>query len=229
MPVPHVQLIIDALGASANACDQRKSVDLGELLALGDGVWRGRFALTGFQQGPERSLVALCQLRTPGLVWSGNRAVEHDDFHFALCIPHRYPLAMPIVRFLPPIPYSPHVVLAAHLPEMTGLPASLQEYIRAGEGNCCFMLSSQWDARRSTLAMVVFQISRVVSFTKIHGEVSSLNHVARDTALRLQREGRLPLGMCLPYPQETEGAGAEPAAPGGAIEDDIEVVEGSQQ
>ena len=107
---------------------------------------------------------------------------------------------MPHVKFAP-APFNPHVIHQGFLPERRGLPAELYTYVdQQGDGHTCYLRGSQWSLDGSTLALVVWQISRIVTLTAFHGESVSLNTAARDHALRLAEEGRLPLGPALPPP-----------------------------
>jgi hypothetical protein len=190
--------VIERCLASSNACDQRKGGDLAHLVASAN-----------------LSLTAICRLHARGLVSLDRRICPQEQFRFALAIPHRYPLSLPVVKFVGDIPYSPHVVHRSFMPESAGIPPELQEYLRLGEGYCCYLRSSQWSiALSSNLAVIVWQISRLLTLDKLFGEMGSLNPSARDYAIRLQDEGQTPLGPPLPYPSERESmALCEPSSP----------------
>lgn len=194
--------------ASANTSDQRKGHDLAVLRRLAAGLWAGRFAVPACGSGPGRELVLLCRMGATGLIWSGERAVRHDDFAFAMLVPHTYPLAMPQVRFVQVVPFNPHVVHREHLPALGHLSAELQAYLRQGhDGVCCYLRSAQWSPDTScNLALVVWQVSRILTGKARHGEVNSLNPAARDEMLRLAEEKKLPLGDPLAYPHEEDAA-----------------------
>jgi hypothetical protein len=217
--------VIERCLASPNACDQRKGADLDHLAAQARHGWDRRFAIEGFAAAARLSLTALCRLHVHGLASLNGRVGPQECFRFALAIPHRYPLSLPVVKFVGDIPYSPHVVHRDFMPESAGLPPELQEYLRMGEGYCCYLRSSQWSIDLSSnLALVVWQVSRLLTLDKVFGEMGSLNPSARDYALRLRDEGKTPLGPSLPYPSERgpvarrEPSGAEVDASTEAIE-----------
>jgi hypothetical protein len=203
-------LILHVLTMSANVCDRRKVRDLRGLEAFCRGPWRDRFEIVKAGSMPDRSLGMVCALRANGLVWANGAPQAHDIFAFVLGLPPNYPVAIPSVRFLDPVPWSPHVVHADFLPPLNGLPAEFQEYVRQGHGHCCYLRTFQWtpDAATHTLATVAWQISRILTLSKSWAEVNSLNLVARDHALRLAREGAVPLGAPLPCPTAPPDAAA---------------------
>jgi len=198
-----IQKIVKQLLASENVCDQRKGRDLQQLLQLSQGSWRSRFEVLGARTTTDRSLVILCRLQVVGLIWSGDKPVSNNTFICALGIPNNYPLSKPWVKFLGQIPWCCHVVHRDFVPDSKGLPANLQEYLRQGAGNCCYTRTSQWTPS-VTLAIVIWQVSRLLTFSKVWGEAGSLNLAARDYALRTAKEGkiRLPLGEPLAYPHD---------------------------
>lgn len=205
---PRMEEIIGQLMASENVCDTRKAVDLTQLLTLSRGRWRDRFGILRMGSTPEGGLAVVCGLEAAGLIWSGDAPVDHGSFICAVSIQNNYPLCVPGVQFLRPVPWCGHVVHKDFLPEASWLPAHLQGYLRQGHGRCCYVRSSQWGSDTGSLAIALWQVSRLVTLTKEHGESGSLNPTARDYALRLGEEGgRLPLGPPLPYPHD-DGAEA---------------------
>lgn len=214
--VADVQGIIDQLLRSENVCDERKGSDLKQLVQLMEGRWAGRFNILRTAGTLERSLLIVCRLGVSGLIWAGNRPIPNDDFVCTAAIPNYYPLSQPDVRFIGKIPWCCHVVHKDFLPNTTELPADLHEYLRQGDGNCCYMRSSQWSPS-ATLALVFWQVSRLLTFGKSQGEAGSLNPAARDHMLRLTRQGdQLPLGDPLPYPyddsmEDSQKISVEPA------------------
>jgi len=221
--------VVQRLLASANVCDQRKGRDLAQLLDLSRGPWAGRFQVLGFRPGPDRSLGVVCLMRANGLLRSGAQPEPLDTWFFVLAVPHSYPLAAPVARFIRAIPYCGHVVHPRFLPDLTRLPAELQEHLREGAGHVCWVRSGQWTADASnSLAVAVWHVSRLITFAKSHGEAGSVNPSARDYALREAEAGRLPLGPPLPYPLENGAPGAADctAATDEAGDDDVEWVGG---
>ena len=210
--------VLRGLEQSPNVCDQRKLHDLLQLQALGAGMWHGVCGLLCFAPAADRCLLAICGLRVAGEVWSPveSRPVPCREWVLGLAIPHRYPLSGPGVLFLPPaVPFNSHVVHAS-FPAATDLSAELQEFMRNGHGHCCYLRKAEWsrDAATHTLAAVVWQVSRILTLSKIYAEANSLNRAARDHALRLTAAGQTPLGPALPCPYQappgvgTSGAGA---------------------
>jgi len=215
-----VEEIIDRCLASSDVCDQRKGGDLRHLAMQVQDRWRGRFAIKGFNASGDLSLTMLCRLQVAGLVSRDRCICPHEQFRFALSIPHRYPLSLPGVRFVGEMPFCPHVVHRSFMPQMTGIPPELQEYLRLGEGYCCYLRSSQWSVDLScNLALVVWQVSRLLTFDKLFGEMGSLNPSARDYALRLRDQGKTPLGRSLPYPAERPSAAGRESAGGASVMD----------
>jgi hypothetical protein len=185
---------------------------LEDLRAQALGRWRSRVEVLGLMPGEGRSLIVVVRIGAMGQIWSAGRAAACDSFVLALAIPHSYPLQMPVVRFVRPIPFNPHVVHAGHLPMLASLPPELRDYIRDGEGHCCYLKSSQWrPGRTCDLSMVVWMVSRILTLERTYGEAGSLNPVARDAAFRLAETKALPLGEPLPYPHELSAG--DPAAP----------------
>lgn len=228
-PTTTIEQIIDRLSASRNVCDNRKAADLRELIALAGGAWRGCFEILRFGSMPEGGLAIVCRLKVAGLIWSNGQPVPHDTFVCALGIPNSYPLAAPTVQFLGTVPWCGHVVHRDFLPDASHLPSYLQEYRRLGHGRCCYVRSSQWRPDTGTFAVVLWQVSRLVSLAKGQGEAGSLNPAARDHAQRLATEGgSLPLGRALPYPREDDLERVAAAAVGEfsrqGNEDDVEWV-----
>jgi len=198
--------VIRQLLASDSVCDLRKGNDLARLHTLSQGPWAGRFAFLGFGGNPDGSFTMLCRVHTTGLVWQGE-ALPHDVFTFAAVISRYYPLSLPRIKFADPVPYCPHVVHKEFLPPMAHVPTEFQEYVRkGGHGNCCYLRASQWSSDSAThnLAVVAWQVSRVLTLGKAFGEAQSLNPAARDHARRLAEDHRLPLGDSLPYPHDDE-------------------------
>lgn len=200
--------IVRQLQGSANAWDQRKGVDLTEILALSQNEWRDRVALRAFARGPRRTLLAIVNLAgTKSLVWEG-KPTQVDKFTFAMAIHNSYPQSMPFVKFMVPVPFNPHVVNLAFLPDDTaGIPAELQAYLRQGSGNMCFLRSEQWNPARDSLAVVIWQVSRILS-GRIRAEAASLNQAARDFLLR--GEPGFELGPPLPFPCAGRSSAAVP-------------------
>ncbi|MBN2564803.1 MAG: hypothetical protein JXB46_03750 [Candidatus Eisenbacteria bacterium] len=198
--------VVARLKASPNVCDQRKGRDVEALMALAQGKWSSRFSLVRAFPGPQRSLTLLCELVISGLVWR-NQPEPHSDWLIALGLPWNYPLAMPGAGFLRDVPYNPHVSHRAFALEPRGLSAELHRYVeelRSGrDGGICFVRASQWTADSTRdLALLIWQISRILSGNVLYGEAAALNHSARDHYLRLKQEGKLPLGPSLPFPHE---------------------------
>jgi hypothetical protein len=207
-----LQAVIESCLASANACDQRKGHDLSHLLAMQTGLWSGRFVVEGLFGLPSLALAVLCRLRVNGLVWEDGGPRPHEVFRLVLLISHNYPLLVPGARFVDEVPYCPHVVHGSFLPDTAGIPSELQTYIRMGQGNCCFLRTAQWSSDLScNLALVVWQISRILTFDKVFGEAGSLNASARDFAIRLRETGTAPLGSPLPHPDRSHGLGLDAA------------------
>lgn len=215
-----IQKIVQQLLASENVCDQRKGRDLQQLLQLSHGLWRSRFEILGVRTTSDRSLVILCRLQVVGLIWSGDNPVKYNTFICAVGIPNNYPLSKPWIKFLGQIPWCCHVVHQDFVPDTKGLPANLQEYLRQGAGNCCYTRTSQWTPSL-TLAVVIWQVSRLLTFSKVWGEAGSLNLAARDYALRSAKEGKiqLPLGEPLTYPHDEHPFDGEEAFLNGATQD----------
>lgn len=227
---PSATDIVNRLLRSPSVCDQRKALDLQNLLALGAGRWKGRFAVVQFAGMADQALGVVCSLKVPGLVWSGGAPAPWDTWLFVLVIPHNYPLSPPSVQFLDrTLPWCSHVVHRDFLPEAPAdLPPEFQALIREGSGHTCLLRRGDWSpaAASHNCAVVVWLLSRVISLNKTHAEAASLNKAARDYTLRLEREGRLPLGEPLPYPDPGAGPGegwVEARADGGpATGGDIE-------
>jgi hypothetical protein len=116
-------------------------------------------------------------------------------------VPHSYPLSVPAVRFTGAVPHCPHIVHASFLSNTAGMPSELQQFLRLGHGYCCYIRAAQWSSDISyCLALVIWQVSRILVLDKVFGEAVSLNASARDCALRLREEGKTPLGLPLPHP-----------------------------
>jgi hypothetical protein len=178
-PGPEIEDVIGRLLASTNACDNRKGIDLRELLTLSRGRWRNRLEILQLGSTPERALVTVCRLQLAGLGWSDGQPTRQDSFVCAVSIPSCYPLSLPGAQFLGAIPWCGHVVHKDFLPEESRLPSHLQEYLRLGHGKCCYMRSSQWMPDACTLAIVLWQVSRLVTLEKSYGEPASLNPTGR--------------------------------------------------
>ena len=67
--------VLRLLLLSTHPLDQRKAVDLVELVSLSRSEWAGKFKVVGAVGGEDRSLGLLCLLSVPGLLWDGNAAV----------------------------------------------------------------------------------------------------------------------------------------------------------
>ena len=207
-----VHRVIDRLCKSPNVCDQRKSRDIGKLQALAEGPWSGRVALLGVDCGRQWSLDLVLQLDVAGLVWRG-RPEPHRKWTVLVAVPHNYPMAMPGARFVGGVvPYCSHVIHREFLPDEGGLPAELRQFVeavRAGrDGACCYLRNAQWSPLTThDLAMVVWQVGRILTGTRLFGEQGSLNNHARDYYQRLQEEGQLPLGPGLPTPWASSADG----------------------
>lgn len=207
------------LMASPNVCDQRKGRDLARLQQLSTGVWRGSFTLQAAAPLGEHRVIALAgRLGVQSLAWNGQEPYPHDRWTVLIGLEHHYPLAMPQVRFVgEPIPYNPHVMHRDHVPDEATIPAELRHFLvqlREGyDGGCCYMASAQWETSPEfDLAMVLWQVSRILTGVRIHGEQAALNNHARDSYLRLADQGRLPLGPALPVPSAATVAPAEQQA-----------------
>lgn len=199
--------IMRRLLQAENPCDQRKGRDLGILLRLLAERWRQQVCILGAYPGDDGSLGLVFCLQVKGLVWGNDIPVVRDTFEFVLGIPRNYPLILPSVQFVGLIPYNPHVVHPEFIPSTVGLPTELQVYARQGAGCCCFLRHTQWHTDLShNLALVLWQVSRILTLNKVFGEARSLNQAARDYVIHLQREDRLPLGPPLPLPEVSTGS-----------------------
>jgi hypothetical protein len=199
--------VIRQLRESTNVCDQRKGHDLEEVVTLTRTAWADRLTVCGFLKGARRSLLAVCSLTgTKGLVWEGAPAVA-DRFRFVAGMNPDYPLSLPFFKFLTPaIPWNPHCVHPAFVPgDTAGLPAEMQAYLREGQGNLCYIQWHQWNAKNDSLAVAIWDMSRILS-GRFHAEAASLNHAARDYMLR--GECGVELGPPLPYPRFSAAAAA---------------------
>ena len=228
-----VHRVIDRLRESPNVCDQRKSRDLGKLRALAEGPWAGRVVLLGVDCGRQWSLDLVLQLDVAGLVWRG-RPEPHRKWTALVAVPHNYPMAMPAVRFVGGVvPYCSHVIHREFLPDEGGLPVELRRFVeavRAGrDGACCYLRNAQWSPLTThDLAMVVWQVGRILTGTRLFGEQGSLNNHARDHYQRLQEEGHLPLGPGLPAPWASAAGGQSgPDGPDltGELDDEDDAIE----
>jgi len=216
--------VVERLIASSNVCDNRKGSDLNELLVLSRERWRNRCRVVQLGSTPEGGLAIVCQLQVAGLTWSDGQAVRRDAFRCTIGIANTYPMSMPDVRFLDPVPWCGHVVHRDSLPEASGLPPQLQDYLRQGHGRCCYLRSSQWTPAKGTLVIVLWQVSRLIAFGKGWAEAASLNPAARDHALRLARQpGRLPLGKPLPCPRIVDSQSVRVAPADGTLTNDGDI------
>ena len=222
-----VHRVVERLCESPNVCDQRKSRDVGRLQALADGPWSDRVVLVGIDCGRQWSLDLVVQLDVAGLAWRG-RAEPHRPWTMLVAVPHNYPMAMPAVRFVGGVvPYCPHVIHREFLPDEARLPVELRQFVeavRAGrDGACCYLRGAQWSPLTThDLAMVVWQVGRILTGTRLFGEQGSLNNHARDHYQRLQDEGRLPLGPGLPAPWSASDGGRtgpDGSNPAGELDD----------
>jgi hypothetical protein len=207
-----LERLIQLLEKSPNVCDQRKAADLQKLVDLTKGPWSGRVALLGAECGQQWNLNVVLQMEVPGLAWQG-QPVPQTTWMALLTVPHSYPMEMPVVRFVGGVPYCSHVIHREFLPDEGRLPPELRQFVeavRAGrDGACCYMRHSQWSpAPTHDLGLVVWQVARIVSGTRLFGERGSLNNHARDYYQRLKDEGRLPLGPGLAAPW-TRGQGGQ--------------------
>lgn len=207
-PKPTIRSIADALRSSQNVCDQRKGNCIRRVLDLQNGIWRDRFQTLACAEGEGRSLVLVCQLQVPGLVWQEGQPRPNEKWIVAAGLANNYPMAMPKVQFHQFLPFNPHVVSRSHVSDAAGMPPELQEFLRHGaDGACCYLKTEQWSANASLgLPFVFWQLSRLLVFENTHGERASLNPVARDWAIR--HESELPLGKPLPWPSPQEPAPA---------------------
>jgi len=214
--------VINRLLNSKNPCDQRKGHDLGSVLGLSKACWHRQFCILGFCPGADGSLGVICCLQVRGLVWGNEIPVMRDTFEFVLGVPQNYPLILPTVQFVRLIPYNPHIVHPSFMPNTVGLPAELQEYARQGAGYCCFLRHTQWSMDLScNLALVIWQVSRILSLNKVFGEAGSLNKAARDYVIQLQKTGGLPLGPALPLPDGSVGQNVSDSEVSDEQQDDI--------
>jgi hypothetical protein len=202
-----------AQAASSDPCAQRIMFDINTLRALSEGQWRDRVRIAGFNFDPRGALLVRVELQAQGLRWSAGGPAAWDRWDLVLVVPPRYPLQMPGVVFIREVPFCPHVV-HRDCPPPGRLPPGLQDYLVRGHGHCCYMQSTDWswDVAACNLAVVLWQVSRIVTLEKVHGEANGLNHVARDHATRLAAEGRTPLGPALPLPEIAAGAEKKAAA-----------------
>ncbi|MBA4387508.1 MAG: hypothetical protein C0404_05965 [Verrucomicrobia bacterium] len=207
--------IIRSLASSRNVCDKRKAHDITGLIQAGSGEWKDRFYVAGFANTGAAELAVVCYLQAAGLVWDGSGPAPHSNWLIALEIPQRYPLLMPVAKFLKQVPWNSHVFSKHFMPD-NGLPPELQEMVRlVSHGWCCFLRHSQWspDVRVMSLRTIVWQISRLLVQSKMAGEKNSLNAAARDHALRRAQAGEGPLGPPLPYPFDDAAQAAAAMAP----------------
>ena len=221
-------LVQQMLLQSPNAGDRRKGRDLAQLAELEAGQWAGLFRLRGARPGPQRTLCILADLHVCGLVWDGTAPRIHNDWQLLLGVLHSYPLAEPAAAFSgAPTPFNPHVLDKNFAPQASGLAPEMRRFLTAAhDGACCWTVASQWRPTLSyTLALVVRQVSRILTGSLLYCEKYSLNDLANDHYLVLAREGRLPLGPSLPVPRDP-GTPA-PQALDGDDEDPIAWYEGS--
>ncbi len=195
---------VDRLLESTNPSDLRKGRDLRQLSELSEGLWNGRFAPAALIGLSDERLGLLAMLKVAGLIWSDGPQA-HDAWTLLITLPRHYPLASATVQFVGHVPYNPHVVHRAFVPDRAGLPAELHSYVaavRSGQdGGCCFVRHTQWAADVTCdLSLLVWQVSRLLCGARIHGERSSLNDQARDHYLQLRDKGQVPLGPALPFP-----------------------------
>jgi hypothetical protein len=194
-----IREVTERLAASGNVCDQRKGRDLEELLELSETIWRDRFSLEGFLSGARRMLLAVCTFTgVRSFIWEGKPGMA-ERFRFVIGMTPDYPLSLPAIKFQEPIPYSPHVVHPAFLPDdLAGLSGELQEYLRNGRGCMCYVHSQQWSPTTDSLAIACWEASRILA-GRFHAEAGSLNQSARDFMLRGEAGDRM--GPSLPYPR----------------------------
>lgn len=199
--------IIALAERSGDPKQQRVATEIANLHALSRGSWRGRVEIVDFAGGEDRSLIMVTRLWAAGSVWrDGTVEVRDADWLLAVGLSPTFPLVMPTVQFLRPLPFNPHVVDRQFLPEPARLSSELQQWLRSEGhgGQMCYLASSQWspDIETHNLTLVFWQASRVLTLARVHGESVSLNQPARDWCLRMRDEGRLPLGPALPIPIE---------------------------
>lgn len=212
---------VRALFASPQKLDKRKARDLNHLHETTGGLWSGRVQLFGHVLLAGHDLLLPVDLRVKGLVWRAGQLHEHIGFTALLVVGCMYPLEAPQVRFLPPIPVSPHVVNTAHAQvAQGGLPPALQLFLEAGDGIACWAREGQWSATAEhTLAEVIWQTSRLVVMAACDFGEPPLNPAALAEAQRLRKQNRLPLETPLAYPAPPGGPRtAMPAQP----DDDVE-------
>jgi len=207
------------LSASARASDRRKARDLAHLRDTTRGLWRGRVSLVDSAYWREGTLFVVFELAVRGLILCGGEIRENRRFLGVVIIPERYPLAQPSLRFVEPLPISPHVVNSAHsVPNRDDLPAVLRAFVELGDGLACWAREAQWSASSDhTLAEALWQAARLVTLNAVNFAEPPLNPAALELARRMRDEHRLPLEECLPYPVVP---GAAPAMP--ASDEDIE-------
>jgi hypothetical protein len=220
-----MKAVVNPLQNSSNPNDRRKGHDAQGLLSMQQGLWSGRFALTGAAAGPRRTLCLSARMQACGLTWDGSPQ-PHDTWNIILAIANNYPLAAPAILFVDgPTPFNPHVLHKSFVPNRHGLSAELQQFLSDDhDGACCYTLSSDWSTSLDhDLVLVCRQVSRILVGSKLHGERNSINAQARDYYLKLHEMGHLPLGPALPLPAQCaagakEGEGSEDAADNPAIE-----------
>jgi len=213
VPIP-LEEVTRRLARSKNACDMRKSRDLNRIIELSTGPWAGRVEVLCALAGQGRSLSIVTELAADGLAWDG-KPEANGMWTVLLTMGNVYPLSQPTAQFAGRIPFNPHVAHAAFLPDDRGLPPELRPFIAAmrtgSDGQCCFVRQNQWSADSDhDLAIVLWQVSRIVTGSAFYGERAALNRQAADHYVQLSKAGRLPFGPALPAPL---GDGREEAAP----------------
>jgi len=228
-PMP-LDVLSNKLLASPRPCDQRQGRDIRRLLDLSGTLWAGRVEPLCASPVEGRKYAVLMHLNTPGLVWQ-EQPVIHDRWTLVLVLTSNYPMAIAQARFAQVIPYCPHVCQRRFAPTEAECPPELREFITAlrqgAEGYCCYARQEQWspDAAHD-LALVVWQISRLLCGAAFHGELGTLNRHALACYIDLARQNKLPIGTAetpplaaLPLPIDT---GAAPAVMLDAAGDDVE-------
>lgn len=212
--------IVSRMAEEKDVKTRRLARDIQQLIDLSAGLWRDRFYLRGLGQAPDRSWQVQAEIVVPTLLNNNGKTAEPacecvvGPHRLVLGIPRFFPLAMPSVFLLPPIPWNAHVMHPDGLPgQVESLPAELQRYVRMGSGHVCYMNDSEWSGVEPdfcNLANVVWVISRILTLELVHPEEAALNPRARDVFIRMKEDGRVPLGAALPCPlvavQPTEEA-----------------------
>ena len=120
----------------------------------------------------------------------------------------------PDVRFLDPIPFTPHVIHPSCPINEAELSQELLGYLerirRQEAGWCCYVRANAWlPTVEYDLALCLYLVSGILSGARVWGERGSLNPLALQW---FQRERmQLPLGDPLPFPHsDATGAALQP-------------------